>query len=217
MSPGTTSAFGGSHARLRAAATRKSTSTTCGTRRMRHLVRLTCRQDGALRRPSLRPRRGPEDWRGGRERPRSPLPSVARPSGRGVVHALRACVCERRGCRPDRPGRRSIAAVNVRRTRRDRERPSRAPVSRSTAAPYKALRCAPTSRVREARAGPPCARGLDGAAAERSLGGCVMAGIRTNTRLVQWGWPIFARRSQSSEPSRWTYYIICNILDERIR
>jgi len=97
-------------------------------------------------------------------------PTVARPSGRGVVHALRVCVGERRECGRDRRGRRSIAAVHVQRSRRDRERPSRVPVSRSAAAPYNALRCAPTSRVREARAWPSCARGLDGAAAERGLG-----------------------------------------------
>jgi hypothetical protein len=54
---------------------------------------------------------------------------------------------------------------------RTRKRPSRGQFSRSSAASYKALRFAPTSRVREARASEPsvCARGLDGAAAERGL------------------------------------------------
>jgi hypothetical protein len=47
--------------------------------RKRDRCRRCARPDGALRRPVSERAEEPEDWRAGRERPRSPLPSVARP------------------------------------------------------------------------------------------------------------------------------------------
>ena len=110
----------------------------------------------AGRRPSPSPeraRRGPEDWRAGRERPRCLLP-FGRPTfglwGRSRPARQRPASARGGRERPENPGHR---VANERITPRSRGRPSRGPFSRSTAASYKGsslrsdLACPRGSRV----------------------------------------------------------------------